>query len=159
MGKQGEGKPVLMAFKRRSERTDESNQERVMKLMASQADLFGPSGAAAKFLEMNVPVQGKVIREPVVGVELDYKTKLPKLNAYGQERKQLTVTIENNDGDIQKIYYKGGLLFSLRQALQEAGVSEVKVGGTIGSAWTSSEATDGGFDQKVYTTKYVPPTL
>lgn len=125
--------------------------------MASQADLFGPNGTTAKFLEMNVPVQGVVVREPLVGDELDYKTKQPKLNAYGQVRKQLTVTIKNNDGDVQKIYFKGGLLYALKQALQAAGASEVKEGGTIGAAWTSSEPTDGGFDQKIYTVKYVPP--
>ncbi len=126
--------------------------------MASQADLFGPSGTAAKFLELNVPVQGVVVREPLVGDELDFKTKQPKLNSYGGTRKQLTVTIQDNDGEIKKIYFKGGLLYGLKQALQAAEVSEVKVGGTIGAAWTSSEKTDGGFDQKVYTVKYVPPT-
>lgn len=125
--------------------------------MASQADLFGPSGTAAKFLEMNVPVQGVVIREPLVGDELDYKTKQVKLNSYGQPRKQLTVTIKNNDGDVQKIYFKGGLLYGLKQALQAAQVSEVKVGGTIGAAWTGNQSLDGGFEAKVYTVKYVPP--
>lgn len=125
--------------------------------MASQADLFGPGGTAAKFLEKNVPVQGVVIREPLVGDELDFKTKQVKLNSYGQPRKQLTVTIKNNDGDVQKIYFKGGLLYGLKQALQEAEVSEVKVGGTIGAAWTGDQDLDGGFTAKVYTVKYVPP--
>lgn len=126
--------------------------------MASQADLFGPSGTAAKFLEMNVPVQGVVVREPLVGDELDFKTKQVKMNSYGSPRKQLTVTIKTDEGEIKKIYFKGGLLYGLKQALQAAEVSEVKVGGTIGAMWTSSEKTDGGFDAKVYTVKYVPPT-
>lgn len=125
--------------------------------MASQADLFGPSGTAAKFLEKNVPVQGVVIREPLVGDELDFKTKQVKLNSYGQPRKQLTVTIKDNEGEVKKIYFKGGLLYGLKQALQEAQVSEVKVGGTIGAAWTDDQTLEGGFDAKVYTVKYVPP--
>ena len=127
--------------------------------MSSQADLFGPSVPAAKFLELNVPVQGTVTREPMVGDELDFKTKAVKLNSYGQPRKQLTVTIRDNEGEEKRIYFKGGLLYALKGALQEAGVSEVKEGGTIGAAWTSSEKVDGGFEAKVYTVKYVPPVL
>jgi len=127
--------------------------------MSAQSDLFGPSIPAAKFLELNVPVQGVVTREPLVGEERDFKTKEVKLNSYGQPRKQLTVTIRDNDGNEKRIYFKGGMLYALKGALQAAGVSEVKENGTIGVAWTSSEKTDGGFDAKVYTVKYVPPTL
>jgi hypothetical protein len=127
--------------------------------MSAQSDLFGPSIPAAKFLELNVPVQGVVTREPLVGEERDFKTKEVKLNSYGQPRKQLTVTIRDNDGNEKRIYFKGGMLYALKGALQDAGVSEVKENGTIGVAWTSSEKTDGGFDAKVYTVKYVPPTL
>lgn len=126
--------------------------------MATQADLFGPSVQADKFyLTKGVPTQGVVTREPVVSDELDYKTKQPKLNSRGVPRKQLAVVHRDNDGNEKRIFFKGQMLYRLKQALQEAGVSEVKVGGTIGVMWSDDIKTDGGYDQKDFTVKYVPP--
>jgi len=137
--------------------------------MASQADLFGPSVPTDKFyLTKGEVTQGVVTREPVVSDELDYKTKQPKLNSYGSAKQQLAVIHRDNDGVEKRIFFRGGMLFALKKALQEASVasvkaggptiSEVQVGGTIGVVWSGDEKTDSGFDAKVFTVKYAPPT-
>lgn len=150
-----------MTFKRRSDWDPNENQEkRVQELMASQADLFAPKDDTpwAKFPEKNKPVQGVVVAEPIVGQAWDPAKKAPATYPDGNPVPQLTVKVQQNDGTLIRIGFTKAKLSALKFALQSAGVSEVKMGGTIGIAWTDDKATDSGFAQKLFTVKYVAPS-
>lgn len=110
-----------------------------------------PKAKTLKFPEMNVPQQGRVV-EVYPTTERGFGPEPDPVDKNGNPKPMLIITVEQADGELGKIFYKGSLLYSLTRVIAEQGLKEVPVGAMIGSAWTSNKPFN-GFQAKQYTTK------
>lgn len=133
--------------------------------MTTQAELFKRLQQSAgsgekkelppfvKFEGQNIPIQG-IVKEVYVGKEWDPQLKGPAKDKNGNEKPQINLTLELEDGRVVRQGFAGNLLFKLGQALQEAGLDEVPVGALVGSAWTGMwEPPNGGRKAREHTVK------
>lgn len=123
--------------------TEQEKEER----MTTQAELFkrlrqGSSSGEKKdlppfikFEGQNKPIQG-IVKEVYVGSEWDPNLNAPAKDRNGNEKPQVILTLELEDGRLVRQGFAGNLLYKLNEALQVEGLDEVPVGALVGSAWT-----------------------
>jgi hypothetical protein len=72
---------------------------------------------------------------------------------------QLVVDLVLNDGTESRVYYKGELLKSLRDALREVGAAEVEVGAQVATKFTEEipNSRGRGKPKKLFKSVYVAP--
>lgn len=87
-----------------------------------------------KFSAQNEPIQG-IVKEVYATTVYDPNTKSAALDKQGNEKPQLTVTLELEDGTLRRQAFQGDLLWKLSDALEELGLEELPVGALVGSAW------------------------
>ena len=130
-----------------------TTQEEFFAKLGRPVDENTPKIPTLKFLEKNKPNQGEVV-EVYPTIQRGFPKGTPDpVDANGNPKPLLIVTVKQKDGELGKIYYKGALLYSLRKALAEGDYSFLPVGSFIGSAWTGDKEMDSGFSAKQYTTK------
>lgn len=117
--------------------------------LSKPRDPDAPKVPALKFLEMNVPQQGTVT-EVYPTTEKGYGAQPDPVDKNGNPKPLLIVTVKQPNGELGKIYFKGALLFQLRQVMAEQGLSALPIGALVGAAWTSEKPYN-GFMAKQFT--------
>lgn len=121
----------------------------------NQGSSDGEKLPTLKFLEMNKPQQG-VVTEVYPTIERGFKSEPNPVDKNGNPKPLLIVTVEQSDGTKGKIYFKGALLYSLRQVLKEHQLPGLPIGAMVGAAWTSNKPFN-GFEAKQYTVQVRVP--
>lgn len=98
-----------------------------------------PLPPTLKFTEMNKPVQG-VVTEVYMGTQKGYNGAPDPVDAAGNPRPQMTLTLKLEDGSLGRVFLKNDLLWKTRDAMAEQGLSAIPVGALWGGAWVGVKA-------------------
>lgn len=124
--------------------------------------LMGGGGKSAEFKAHGDQVWGEIVTSEV-RQQIDFATKKPKFYDDGNAMMQLVVTLQTTERDddeddgVRKVYARGRMLNSIRDAVRKAGATGIANRGKLLVRYTGDVPTNLS-PAKEYFTKYEPPT-
>jgi hypothetical protein len=128
---------------------------------ADTSGFFSGGGVSMSFADAgwrNIPRGGQIVAKRM-GVQRDMDGKQKNWDD-GTPRQQVIVTLQTNertsadDDGKRDLYIKSGLVAAVREAIRDAGVGDLEIGGWLYVAWTADKPTTKGNPQKLFKAQY-----
>jgi hypothetical protein len=133
----------------------------------ANALLMGSKTPAAKFEAIGASITGVVAKDPEVGQQTDFRTKVPLTWKDGSPKMQIIVTLKTqlrdpqdpDDDGTRLLFVKGkNLTDAVRDAVTAAGARGIYTGGTLAVTYIADGVAEGNLNPpKIYSASYTPP--